>query len=137
MQVSEQASEKVVLADHQPGASTFPGTPVRGGWVPILAKASDSERAFRIDWLCPKCGHLTAQSKSCPGCGLGVLEHPKKTEPIPKRSRDYQYRRWILEIAIHEDDRPRSMGGRSGRETPENHDHRPRTAVRGRRARVR
>jgi len=136
MYVSEQASEKVVLADHQPGASTFPGAPTRGGWIPILAKASDSERTFHIDWLCPRCGRLTAQSKSCPGCGLGVLEHPKRTEPIPKRSRDYQYRKWVLEI-IHEDDRPRSVDGGSRGEAAPDHDHPPRTAIRGQRARVR
>jgi len=94
MSVSEQASKKVVPAGHYPGSSTFPGTPTSGGWIPIFAKRSDSARPFQIDWLCPVCKRLTANSRSCPGCGLGVKVSPKTREPLPKRMKMQIYRNW-------------------------------------------
>ncbi len=36
MLVSEQASEKVELADYQPGASTYPGKRTRGDGFPFF-----------------------------------------------------------------------------------------------------
>ena len=94
MSVSEQASEKVVLAGHYPGTSTFPGTPTSGGWIPIFAQHSDSERPFHVDWLCPVCKRLTANSRSCPCCGLEVKASPKTREPLPKRMRMQIYQNW-------------------------------------------
>ena len=105
MSVSEQASEKVVLADHYPGASTFPGSPTSGGWIPIYAQYSDSERPFLIDWLCPVCKRLAANSRSCPGCGLEVKASPKTREPLPKRMKMQLYRDWDeLEAFIRGED---------------------------------
>lgn len=96
MEVSEQASEQVELADHTPGASTFPGTPTSGGWIPILSQPKEGGRPFISDWICPVCKRLTAQSQSCPHCGLRIKETPriKPTEPFPKGKRVYQYRDW-------------------------------------------
>ena len=116
--MSEQASEKVELADHQPGASTFPGTPTSGGWVPILAQSCETVRPFRIDWLCPRCGRLTANYNVCPGCGLLVLESPKKKDPLPDRMKHYQYRKWAMELFDGDED------------TLQDHRHRPRSSLR-------
>lgn len=117
MEVSEQASEQVELADHTPGASTFsgtptsggwipadhtpgastfPGTPTSGGWIPILSQPKEGGRPFISDWICPSCKRLTSQSSSCPHCGLRIKETPriKPNEPFPKEKRIYQYRNW-------------------------------------------
>jgi hypothetical protein len=96
MLVSEQAPEQDVLADHTPGASTFPGTPTSGGWIPILSQPKEGGRPFISDWICPSCKRLTAQSRTCPKCGLQIKETPriKPTEPFPKGKRIYQYCNW-------------------------------------------
>lgn len=102
----EQASVQDGLAGRRRKLSsyeTFPGAPMRGGWIPILARESEFCQPFRIDWLCPRCGRLTAQSRTCPGCGLGIFESPAKFFPIEKRSKIYQYKKWIKEEAIFDD----------------------------------
>lgn len=105
MLVSEQASEKVELADHTPGASTFPGTRTSGGWIPILAQPKEGGRPFISDWLCPRCHCLTGNYRTCPKCGLQVKESPRKRpkEPLPKASKIYQYRKWVHEDNSIED----------------------------------
>ncbi|MCK9570689.1 hypothetical protein M0R72_17200 [Candidatus Pacearchaeota archaeon] len=96
MLVSEQAPAQDVLADHTPGASTFPGTPTSGGWIPILSQPKEGGRPFISDWICPSCKRLTSQSSSCPHCGLRIKETPriKPKEPFSKGKRIYQYRDW-------------------------------------------
>lgn len=93
----EKATEKVELAGDSPGVSTFQGTPGRGGWIPILAQRGN-ERAFRIDWLCPVCKRLTGNYRTCPKCGLEVLACPTRKDELPKRSKVFQYKRWIKNI---------------------------------------
>lgn len=95
MQVSEQASEKVELADHRPGASTYTGSTWRGGWRPILLKLNDFSRPIIIDWLCPRCNRLLTQNQTCPGCGLRLLDSPRSKEPLPKSRKIYQYHNWL------------------------------------------
>lgn len=96
MSVSEQAPNQDVLADHTPGASTFPGTPTSGGWIPILSQPKEGGRPFISDWICPVCKRLTSQSRSCPHCGLRIKETPriKPKEPLQKGKRVYLYRDW-------------------------------------------
>ena len=104
MSVSEQASEKVELADYQPGASTFPGQKTSGGWIPILLKVDDFSRPIIHDWLCPSCQRLLAGSRSCPHCGLVLKESPKTRDPLPKRMLMRQYRNWADELFETGDD---------------------------------
>jgi hypothetical protein len=59
------------------GRSTFHGSPVRGGWIPILS-TSKYGKPHITDWICPKCTTLVGQSRSCPHCGLLVMERPLK-----------------------------------------------------------
>ncbi len=100
----EQASEQDGLAGYQPGPSTFPGGRTRGGWIPIMARAEDWQRPFRIDWLCPSCKQLTGNYRTCPKCGLEVLTSPKIKQPLPKRKKHYIYRKWAWELFDDEDD---------------------------------
>lgn len=104
LKVSEQASEKVDLADHWPGASTFIGTPTRGGWTPILLKIDDFTRPVIHDWICPVCKVLLAGSKTCPKCGLPLLEVPKRTKPLPRRMLLFQYWKWTRELFYTEEE---------------------------------
>lgn len=67
--------------------STFPGSPRRGGWIPILS-SRDGEKPHVVDWICPICHRLAGQSRSCPGCGLLVMERPIK------RREHKNYRMW-------------------------------------------
>ena len=98
MLVSEQASEKVELADYLPGASTFPGHKTSGGWIPILLKVDDFSRPIILDWLCPSCQRLLAGSRSCPHCGLELKASPKTKDPLPKRMKILHFRVWADEI---------------------------------------
>ena len=102
--MSEQASEQGGLAGHSSGASTFPGLPTSGGWVPILAQPKEGGRPFVIDWSCPRCKRLTGNYRSCPHCGLEVLVSPKNDLPIPKGRKIYGYRRWAAELFEEDDD---------------------------------
>jgi hypothetical protein len=95
MLVSEQASEKVVLADHTPGASTYPGTRTRGGWVPILLRLDEFDRPRIIDWICPSCKQLTANYRNCPKCGLEVMGEPIIKDPLTRGAKIHQYRQWV------------------------------------------
>jgi len=99
MSVSEQASAQDVLADYLPGASTYPGTATRGGWIPILLKI-DSVKPMIIDWICPTCKRLLAQSRTCPCCGLEKMAIPRShpNEPLLREKRLYQYRRWADKV---------------------------------------
>ncbi len=139
MYVSEQASEKVVLADHQPGASTFPGRPWRGGWIPILLKVDDAKRPVVFDWICPACYSLLVGSRTCPKCGLPFQASPKKREPIPKRMHHFQYKKWAQELfyAEDEDNRSRSVDRRGSRKAPSHHHHASRSPLRRNHCRVR
>lgn len=94
MLVSEQATEKVGLADYGPGASTFPGEPVSGGWIPVLLKIDEFTRPSIIDWICPNCNRLLANSRTCPRCGLGLKVSPRTFDPLPFRSKVQQYKEW-------------------------------------------
>jgi hypothetical protein len=101
--MSEQASAQDGLAGSQPGPSTYPGTPTSGGWIPVLAQASDRERPFVIDWICPSCNRLLAGSRTCPGCGLGLKISPRTRLPLPKTRRLYQYRKWSIDLFYGDD----------------------------------
>jgi len=138
MLVSEQASEKVELADHLPGASTFPGTPTSGGWIPILSQPKEGGRPFISDWICPKCKCLTGNYRFCPKCGLEVKSKPriKPMEPFPKGRRIYQYYNWEDAEYAGPNDRPRPMGSGGRKAAPKNHSHRPGAKDRGRAERV-
>ena len=109
MLVSEQASKAVVLADHTPGASTYPGTRTRGGWIPILLKPKDG-RPIISDWICPTCKCLTGNYRCCSHCGLEVLARPRIKAPLQKGARIYQYRQWADKLFEVDDEttKPRS-----------------------------
>ena len=126
MLVSEQAPMQDVLADHSPGASTFPGTPTSGGWIPILSQPREGGRPFISDWICPKCKCLTGNYRFCPKCGLEVKADPriKPTEPFPKGRRIYQYYNWEDAEYAGPNDRSRSMGRGGSAKPPKNHSHR-------------
>lgn len=114
MSTSEQASEKVELADHSPGVSTFPGTRTRGGWIPILLKPKEG-KPFISDWICPTCHRLTGNYRFCGKCGLEVMARPKIKAPLPDSTRDYQYRRWANKLFEEDNElsKPRGKASKS------------------------
>ena len=138
MSVSEQAPMQDVLADHLPGASTFPGTPTSGGWIPILSQPKEGGRPFISDWICPKCKCLTGNYRFCPKCGLEVKAEPriKPTEPFPKGRRIYQYYNWEDAEYAGPNDRSRSLGTGSGPKATGHHSHSGRPTLRGKHGRV-
>jgi hypothetical protein len=96
MMASEQAPDQDVLADQQPGASTFPGTATSGGWIPILSQPKDGSMPFISDWICPACHRLTGNYRTCPQCGLEVKASPRRhaKEPLPKGAKVALYLGW-------------------------------------------
>jgi len=94
------------------GSSTFHGNPMRGGWIPIFYK-HNSDRPTIGDWLCPTCKRLTGNSRSCPHCGLLVLERPRKKPSSIRNMRSWS--KWSLET--FEDGRQPGCSASAFRET--------------------
>jgi len=129
--MSEQAPNKDKLpdqgelTDQMPGASTFPGEPTSGGWIPILCQPKEGGRPFIGDWLCPVCSRLTGHSKTCPNCGLGIKEHPpRKSHPITKSRLVSTYRLWEYYEGIDHGQARRQTRGADSFRQPD-HKHRP------------
>lgn len=94
------------------GSSTFHGSTMRGGWIPIFYK-HNSDRPTIGDWLCPTCKRLTGNSRSCPHCGLLVLERPRKKPSSVRNMRSWS--KWSLET--FEDGRQSGCSASAFRET--------------------
>lgn len=107
MLVSEQASEKDGLADFSTGASTFPGSRMRGGWIPVFLKPAEG-RPIISDWICPACKCLTGNYRTCPKCGLEVLTRPHIKAPLQKGARVDQYRKWSYTLFEDDDENDKS-----------------------------
>lgn len=75
--------------------STFVGEPVRGGWKPVYTLYRFGV-AVITDWICPVCDRLTCMSRTCPHCGLAVMEIPTMPAKSSRASRS-DYAEWIRE----------------------------------------
>jgi len=101
----------------EPGSSTFPGKAMRGGWIPIFYQ-HNSDRPTIGDWICPTCARLTGNSRSCPHCGLLVLERPRKKPSAIRNMRSWS--KWSLETFEADDGRQSGCSTQAFRETAYN-----------------